>query len=402
MKKTALVLSGGGSRGGYEIGVWEALTELGISPDMIFGTSVGAINAAMIAQGDLELSKALWQQLETDMIFDIDDAKEEIPGGLKEKISDINIAGMPAENALAYAKEIVLSGGAGNTGLMGLLEKYVKEENVRNSGLIYGLVATELPGFTGRFMTLDNIPKGLLVSYIMASASCFPAVQKCVIGEKTYIDGGYIDNMPVGMALENGATHIIAVNLEAAGIVRHEIIKLAENKAEDFRIIKSSHDLGSFLLFDKENTARMIRLGYLDTMKSFGKYDGLAFTFEKDAFDRHRLLGGENAARLLDLDPCVIYTPETLISSLGKSLAQYKKSETAKGYSIDGSLTTKEIVARITKDLSDGDFRIFLLCYIAASLIKDQADSIFLKPPLFSLLEGDVKAANFLIQHRLI
>ena len=46
-RKTALVLAGGGARGAYEAGVWQALTELGVEFDMVCGTSVGAINAAM-------------------------------------------------------------------------------------------------------------------------------------------------------------------------------------------------------------------------------------------------------------------------------------------------------------------------------------------------------------------
>ena len=58
-KKTALVLSGGGARGAYEAGVWQALTELGIKIDIITGTSVGAINAAMVAQDELELAGRL-------------------------------------------------------------------------------------------------------------------------------------------------------------------------------------------------------------------------------------------------------------------------------------------------------------------------------------------------------
>ena len=72
MKKTAFVLSGGGSRGAYEIGVWKALKELGVEIDMVFGTSVGAINGAMVAQDEPELAEKLWMQMETGMIFDID------------------------------------------------------------------------------------------------------------------------------------------------------------------------------------------------------------------------------------------------------------------------------------------------------------------------------------------
>ena len=51
--KTALVLSGGGSRGAYEAGVWQALVDLGIKIDIVTGSSVGAINGAMGCQGDL-------------------------------------------------------------------------------------------------------------------------------------------------------------------------------------------------------------------------------------------------------------------------------------------------------------------------------------------------------------
>ncbi|NLD19610.1 MAG: patatin-like phospholipase family protein [Clostridiales bacterium] len=402
MKKVALVLSGGGSRGGYQIGVWEALRELDIKPDMVFGTSVGAINSAMIAQGNLELSKNLWLQMETDMIFDIDDAKEEIPENVKEKISDLNIAGMPAENAIAYAKEIVLSGGAGNTGLLGLLNKYVDEKKVRASGLIYGLVATAFPGFSGRFLSLNDIPQGCLVNYIIASASCFPAVQKCTIDGTTYIDGGYSDNMPVSMALNNGATDIIAVNLEAAGFIRKDTIKRAEKEAHDFRIIKSPHDLGNFLLFDKKNTERIMRLGYLDAMRAFGKYDGSVFTFEKGCFSSHGLMGADMAANILELDPTRIYNRKTLLAALDDSIASYRGSSRYGIYALNTSLKIKEIVTQISHDLSDGELRISILCYIADSLKKDQANSIFLKPSLFKLLEHDVQAANFLLQNGLL
>ena len=47
-KKTALVLSGGGSRGAYEAGAWQALVETGIEIDIVTGASVGSINGAMV------------------------------------------------------------------------------------------------------------------------------------------------------------------------------------------------------------------------------------------------------------------------------------------------------------------------------------------------------------------
>ena len=51
---TALVLGGGGAHGAYQIGVWQALKEHNIQFEIITGTSVGALNGALILQGDME------------------------------------------------------------------------------------------------------------------------------------------------------------------------------------------------------------------------------------------------------------------------------------------------------------------------------------------------------------
>ena len=68
MEKTALVLGGGGARGAYEVGVWQALCELDVPVDIVTGTSVGALNAAVIAAGSFESVSALWRNLRTDMV----------------------------------------------------------------------------------------------------------------------------------------------------------------------------------------------------------------------------------------------------------------------------------------------------------------------------------------------
>jgi len=62
--KKALILSGGGARGAFQIGVWQYLQDKGWDPDMICGTSVGAINAVAIGSG-MPLAKLLdiWKTL---------------------------------------------------------------------------------------------------------------------------------------------------------------------------------------------------------------------------------------------------------------------------------------------------------------------------------------------------
>ncbi|MDO4745265.1 MAG: patatin-like phospholipase family protein [Bacillota bacterium] len=381
MKKTALVLSGGGSRGAYEIGVWKALDELGIKIDMVFGTSVGSINGALIAQGDLALAETLWYDLQTDMVFDV--VEEEYR--FKDSLDKIKIGGMSADDVLGYAKEIVLHGGAGTSGLVSLMDKYIDESAIRASAVDFGLVVTEYPTMDGQFLYVNDIPEGQLKNYILASASCFPAVRKSVIGDKQYIDGGYSDNLPIEMALKHGASTIIAVDLQAVGIIQKSTIELAEESCEEFHMIKSREDLGNFLIFDGDNSKRIITLGYLDTMRNFGKYDGLRYTFERGAFKPHHLNGAETAARIMGLDPCKIYTAESFVAELKPLVSQHQAC-----------------CDSISDYLDDSELHSQLLLHIADSLKEDEADSMFMNPAVYTAMKNEIQAANFLIKYGLV
>ena len=398
MKKTAFVLSGGGSRGAYEIGVWKALKELGTEIDMVFGTSVGAINGAMVAQDEPELAERLWKQMETSMIFDLDtggspeqgagEARsagddirtggiaaaskklyDDIAESLDEKLDETEIAGLPAKEAIAYAREIVLHGGAGTEGLRELLDEYIDEDRVRSSGMLCGMVVTEVdfPAMHGQYLLADDIPDGRLVDYITASASCFPAARRYVIDGSYFIDGGYTDNMPVTMAMQQGAERIFAVDLHAAGIVRGETVKQAKQQTE-FHLLESSWELGSFLTFDKDNISRIMRLGYLDMMRDAGRYRGERYAFADEAMTAHDIMGAEAAAGVFDLDPLTVYDRRSVIKALqdGLSMKNGARQE--------------------------------LVLHIAESLGRDEADSPYIQPGAYDLLEEQVKAANFLVK----
>ncbi len=64
-----LVLEGGGAKGSYQLGAYRALLEMDIEISGITGTSIGAINGAMIAQGDFEKAKDLWMAIDPEEIF---------------------------------------------------------------------------------------------------------------------------------------------------------------------------------------------------------------------------------------------------------------------------------------------------------------------------------------------
>ena len=72
-KTYAIALEGGGAKGAYEAGVWKALDEAGVKYNAVAGTSVGALNGAMMAAMDLETAVNLWENVKFSQVFDADD-----------------------------------------------------------------------------------------------------------------------------------------------------------------------------------------------------------------------------------------------------------------------------------------------------------------------------------------
>ena len=68
-----LVLEGGGAKGAYQIGAWKALKEAGIHIKGIAGTSVGALNGALIAMDDFEKAEKIWETIRYSRVMDVDD-----------------------------------------------------------------------------------------------------------------------------------------------------------------------------------------------------------------------------------------------------------------------------------------------------------------------------------------
>lgn len=379
-KKTALVLGGGGSRGAYEIGVWQALKALGIRIDMVYGASVGAINAVMVAQGDVDLTTDLWKELETDMVFDM----------------------APDSKPVDYFKEIVANQGAGTGPLHGMLVKYVDEKRVRESGMDFGITAVSVPDMTPHFMRLKDIPEGRLVDYVMASASAFPALHSYEIDGKNYVDGGYADVLPVGMALEDGAKSVIAVDLSGYGMINKENLE----KAEELIYIKSDENLGFQFIFDRENTLRIMKLGYLDCLKAYGVIDGKYLSFAKGAFDKPTMKMADDLGEIFRMDSLIIYTEPVFIERLKEMIGEDMESAD-KLTRLAGLKGLKEMIAFAEEEKLGEDIRETkaekLLCYAAAEDIKKNgAKSVFRSRTASKLIPKIVNAARFINKYDLI
>lgn len=380
-EKMALVLGGGGSRGAYEIGVWKACLEQDMKFDIVTGTSVGAINAAMVAQDLFELSQRLWRELETDMVFDIDTTN--LP---KLKFAqELEIAGLSAEEGLAYLREMWKHKGAPASGLNRLLHSYIDEDKVRDSFLDYGLVVTEVPplkekqGIKGHRLFKEDIPIGKLHDYIMASAACFPAAQAYEIDNRTFIDGGYIDTVPVSMAVERGAKRVIAVDLNMGNPFQ----KIRSKNFKNLTWISSRWNLGSMLIFDRNNTERIMGLGYLDAKKAFGVCDGKYYTFKAGQYNTVEVKDADAAAKIFEMDPLKIYTREELNKVLSEEVASLRREK--------------------EQEFLSAKNRVFAMTEKVRSLPRDTLELMdLLVKPVSRVLGPEARAARYLLTEKIV
>ena len=93
-----------------------------------------------------------------------------------------------------------------------------------------------------------------------------------MIRGKRYLDGGFHDNMPINLITQKGYAEIVAVELGAPGVVRH-----VKDKSLKIRYISPSGDTGSLLEFDRDVSRNNLKMGYLDAMRSYGKYEGSSY-----------------------------------------------------------------------------------------------------------------------------
>lgn len=402
--KRAVVFSGGGGRGGYEIGVWKAIRELKLDIDIATGTSVGAINAAMMCTGEYDKAVSIWSTLETNMVFDLDNTsrydneKETIVRKTKE------FKGMPLDEALSYAKYAVTRGGAGSERLLDILKNNLDIEKLYSSDIQFGMVTCELPSLKGHFLSKEDISADMLCEYLVASASCFPAVHFMPVEGKKLIDGGYADNLPVDMAMEFGATEIIAVDMEAVGVIKKDSIKRAKESMDSFIRITSKWDLGNFLCFDPETNRRNMILGYHDALKALGAADGEWYTFTKDSIPENQIIKADTAARLLGLDPLLTYDRDSLNNSLKERSIELKRDFTEKNPMHELRLSPGKLQRALSEypaeKIAQALRRVFspaeLAIIIAGDLKEKEGLSAFLDPKLFSHLRDEIIAAGYL------
>ena len=256
--RKALVLAGGGARGSYQVGVWRALTELGWNPQIITGTSVGSLNGAMFALDLYETARDMWTSIRSQDVMELPEETR--------NLTELH----------QFLRDVVRAGGMDDTPLEEIVERVLDEDALRASPIRFGLVTVEKRGLKPRELPLEEIPKGKVKDYLLASAACFPALRAKQIDGVQFLDGGYRDNMPTGLAQKMGAEELVCVDLEGVGIT------LPNRTGLPTTMVRSYWELGDILHFDPDTARRNIELGYYDTLRAFGRLRGCAYAVAKN------------------------------------------------------------------------------------------------------------------------
>lgn len=349
--KTGLVLSGGGSRGAYEVGVWKALDELNIKCDIVTGTSIGSINAIMYVQGLLDESIEFWKTIDFNSVFDT----SVVPKNNRELI----------RKYLKYIR----NGGKEPTNLEKILDKYIDIDKVYSSDIDYGLCTVKYQGLVPVEICKNEIPKNKLIDYIIASCTVYPVFKTREIESNKYVDGGIKNPVPISLAKKMGADKLIIVNISLVG--RKMKIKEDENTI----VIKPKFKLCFPLNFDKDISSKYLKYGYNDTIKKFKKYYGKRYTFKDVNYKesiQFRTLNSyintmEYLGKLFNIDDTKIYSYSIFNRELFKNISKYELKDNIRFKDL---LNSKERIIftynNLKKEKRINSKRLFHKEYIAA------------------------------------
>lgn len=274
-KTYGLALEGGGAKGAYQIGAWKALREAGIRFSAVSGTSVGALNGAMIVMDDLEKAENVWNNIHFSQVMDVDD--EEM-----RKLMNRDIPLSELKSTLRSVADIVRNRGFDVTPLRKWVAEVVDADKICHSDIDFFIVTYSLSDHQELELKASDLDEDELCDMLLASAY-LPAFRLEKLGGKYYADGGVQDVVPIHALVENGCKDIIALRIFGFGIEKRFRIP------DDVHVttIGPTADLGNILNFDAEQSRQNMRLGYFDAQRVlYGLYGSTYYidrTMSEDA-----------------------------------------------------------------------------------------------------------------------
>ncbi len=278
MPEIGLTLGGGGAKGAYQIGAWRAICEYGLDKyiKIYSGSSIGAINCALIQFKDWEEVSEIWLNYNLNSVF------------LTEGVDLTNI--LKAIQTVRSGKKLEFNGLFSRDGLIDLLNK-IGIENLENEILDFYVTVTnitELPaerrsveaalnwyngknvGFT-QYIYLKNADKRFIVDMLLATSAIPVLYPPEEIGGQYYVDGGINDNLPITPIFRRGFKKIIAISCER---VNYANLKRRFPSA-DILLIQPTKYLGNLIdgtfNFNSQKLIYSYKTGYNDAVRAIKK-----------------------------------------------------------------------------------------------------------------------------------
>lgn len=311
--KVGLVLAGGGAKGAYQVGVLRYLAELGFQPDIIAGTSIGALNGAVIASySDLNAGVNALDHAWTTL----GEAKVLCPN----QTLATQLAGYVIQSSLPdfgpWIRELLDVTGVlpkcrsffDPGPLEDITQQMIDPEKLRGGTELWVAVFPSLRipglGYDGLMMAMDGFraltgtkadwlrvqdcqDDETLLNLLWASAAipfCFPYRQ---VNGTTYVDGALQDNVPLGALVQQGCTHAIVVHLSNGTVWnRYQFPGMTMIEVRPQTLLNTSQtavlgDVQAMLNFSGDRIAQLKQQGYDDARHCLEPILTTAQTFHK-------------------------------------------------------------------------------------------------------------------------
>jgi len=225
-QKIGVAFAGGGGKGGYQVGVCNALNEFGIQPAAISGTSVGALNGALYAQGRTEVAERIWRNIRQEDVLDFSLGHLLLSFAKKtaEKLAEHGLPGEPTVTRLTS----VLSkmhfrkmGLFSQEGLLSMMNDAFSEQPISSLTFPFYTAAHDTTNNRVDYLRVAGRDEADARKVLLASAALPGIFDDIEIDQSIYTDGGWywgrpdkaLDNTPVMPLFNAGCSIIILVCL---------------------------------------------------------------------------------------------------------------------------------------------------------------------------------------------
>lgn len=260
-----LVLAGGGGKGAFQIGAFKAIREL--IPDInivgVSGTSVGALNTALFAQYDQQVSEEVWSSITPSMFLSTDLSMFDMKEGL-------------------FLRD----------GLLELIEQYVNLEVVSQCKIpLYCTTSRYVSEFEkyAQYHKLNGMSIDRIKQVLLASSALPFVYEPVMIDGYLHKDGGLCDNRPILPLYELGIRQFIVVSMDVDSEIKRERFPDAK-----FLHIRPGRSIGSLLDgtldFNARNARFRMRQGYLDARRDITGYSGQDFYQDAPELSQQEML----------------------------------------------------------------------------------------------------------------